>query len=77
MIARDPLEVPCLTDKYWATFGDVCGLALARTLSLMRANRPRTPLPRIAGLSPDARYALEVEYVNRSIAYARDHLGLG
>ncbi len=23
MITRDPLDVPCVTDKYWATFGDV------------------------------------------------------
>jgi sugar phosphate isomerase/epimerase len=76
MITRDPLEVPCLTSKYWATFGDVNGSALARTLSLARANRPKSPLPRISGLSPDARAALERELVDRSIVYARDHLGL-
>ena len=25
MITRDPLEVPCLTEKYWSTFDDVNG----------------------------------------------------
>ena len=40
MITRDPLEVPCLTGKYWSTFADVSGVCLARTLSLIRANRP-------------------------------------
>jgi sugar phosphate isomerase/epimerase len=77
MITRDPLEVPCLTDKYWATFGDVCGLALAKALDRIRTNKPRAPLPSIKGLSTDERYALEIELVGRSITYARDHLGLG
>jgi len=76
MITRDPLEVPCLTDKYWATFGDVNGVALARTLSRIRAHRPVAPLPRITGLSAESRYALELELVRRSIDYAHEHLGL-
>jgi sugar phosphate isomerase/epimerase len=76
MITRDPLEVPCVTDKYWATFADVNGGVLARALARIRANTPRAPLPRISGLTPDARHALELELVNRSIEYARDCLGL-
>jgi 3-oxoisoapionate decarboxylase len=76
MITRDPLEVPCLTDKYWATFDDVNGIQLARLLSTIRAHNPRSPLPRITGLTPEERYALELEFVDRSIVYARDHLGL-
>jgi 3-oxoisoapionate decarboxylase len=76
MITRDPLVVPCLTEKYWATFDDVCGLHLARMLSRVRANTPRTPLSRITGLSADQRYALEMRNVEQSIVYARDHLGL-
>jgi sugar phosphate isomerase/epimerase len=77
MITRDPLEVPCLTDKYWATFDDVSGIALARALARVRANRPRQPLPGIKGLSEEQRYALELANVGRSIDYAREHLGLG
>jgi hypothetical protein len=76
MITRDPLHVPCLTGKYWATFVDVPGAALARTLASVRAYKPSTPLPRISGLSEEERYALELEHVERSIAYAREHLGL-
>jgi sugar phosphate isomerase/epimerase len=76
MITRDPLEVPCLTDKYWATFDRVGGIDLARALMRCRTRTPRTPLPRITGLSPEARSALEIEYVNRSIEYGRTHLGL-
>ena len=77
MITRDPLEVPCLTDKYWATFDDVNGIASGAPLSGLRApHSPRSPLPRITGLTPEERYALEMDLVERSIVYARNHLGL-
>jgi sugar phosphate isomerase/epimerase len=35
MITRDPLLIPCLTDKYWATFPDRDGIYLARALTLV------------------------------------------
>jgi 3-oxoisoapionate decarboxylase len=76
MIVRDPLLVPCLTDRFWASFDEVNGIHLARALSRIRANRPTRPLPRISGLSPDQRLALEHELVDRSIRYAREQLGL-
>ena len=76
MITRDPLHVPCLTEKYWSTFTDVSGAVLARALTQLRANRPRASLPRINGMSEQQRYALELEHVNRSIDYARTHLDL-
>ena len=74
MITRDPLEVPCLDEKYWATFDDVNGVHLARLLRLIRAHRPAS-LPRISGLTPEERYALELEFVDRSIDYACRELG--
>src|SRR6202007_353381 len=36
MITRDPLKVPCLTDKYWVTFPERNGRYLARTLKLVQ-----------------------------------------
>jgi 3-oxoisoapionate decarboxylase len=77
IIVRDPLLVPCLTDQYWATFDDVNGGELARALTRIRASSPRTPLPRITGLSAEARHALEHEFVDRSIRYSVEHLGMG
>jgi hypothetical protein len=68
--------VPCLTGKYWSAFAEVGGDALARTLTRIRASKPRSPLPRIGGLTDGQRYALEVDLVNRSIDYARTNLGL-
>ncbi|MDQ3149148.1 MAG: sugar phosphate isomerase/epimerase [Chloroflexota bacterium] len=76
MITRDPLEVPCLTDKYWAAFDEVNGVFLARMMAAVKVNPPKQPLPRITGLTPEGRLALETELVRRSITYAREHLRL-
>jgi sugar phosphate isomerase/epimerase len=76
MITRDPLEIPCLTEKYWATFPERNGNYLARTLAWVRAHRPRQPLPRVSGLDPTARARLEETNVLQSLGYARERLGL-
>ena len=76
MITRDPLLVPCLTDRFWASFDDLNGIHLARALTRIRSSRRTAPLPRISGLDPDQRLALEHELVDRSIDYARGQLGL-
>ena len=55
MITRDPLKVPCLTDKYWITFPDRNGLFLARTLSMVNKESARLqPLPTYDALPKSA-----------------------
>jgi sugar phosphate isomerase/epimerase len=76
MITRDPLEIPCLTDAYWATFPDLPGKHLAGALSFVRANKPSRPLPRTTGLSHQEYVAAEDDNVRRSLDYARDELHL-
>ena len=76
MITRDPLQVPCLTDKYWTTFPDRNGVFLARTMQLVQKNKSAKPLPRISGLSPDAQLQAEQENVRASLACAREKLDL-
>jgi sugar phosphate isomerase/epimerase len=80
MITRDPLKIPVYTTKYWATFDDsyspLPGRDLARTLVLVRKNRPKTPLPSITGLSTEAQVKLEDEYNRKSIAWAHENLAL-
>ncbi len=49
MITRDPLKIPMLTDRYWATFPDKTGLDLARTLRFVQEHSGA--LPRISHLS--------------------------
>jgi len=76
LIARDPLEVPCLAEKYWRAMGDVPGRDLARTLRMVRANAFQKSLPRIGQMGVEELARLEEDYVKRSLAYARERLGL-
>jgi sugar phosphate isomerase/epimerase len=76
VITRDPLKVPVLTDKYWATFDDVPGRDLARTLRLVKAHASPAPLPTVSDLPPERQVEVEAGNVTRSLAYARDKLGL-
>jgi sugar phosphate isomerase/epimerase len=74
MITRDPLRVPCLTDRYWVTLDDMPGRQLARALALVRKNVPRQPLPRISELSQEKRLEVEDDNVRRCLEYARKEL---
>jgi sugar phosphate isomerase/epimerase len=74
MITRDPLKVPCLTPKYWATLDDVPGRDLARTLALVR--KRKQTLPRVSGLAREQQLAAEEENVRKCLAYAAERLAL-
>jgi len=76
MLTRNPLVIPCLTEKYWATMPQRNGVYLARTLRLVRANKPAKPLVRLDGMDQEARVRLEQDNVRQSVDYARDQLGL-
>jgi hypothetical protein len=76
MMTRDPLRVPCLTPKYWATFETLPGRHLAQTLSLVRKHAARQPLPRVGDLSAEKRLEVEEANVRRCLAYAREQLEL-
>jgi 3-oxoisoapionate decarboxylase len=70
MITRDPLVIPCLTDKYWITFPERNGVYLARTLNLVRKEDRGKPLPVVSELPADDRLKREDENVKISLAYA-------
>lgn len=72
MMTRDPLSVPCLTERYWATLGRVPGRDLARTLALARrsAAARNGPLPRVSHLPPAEQVAAEDRNVRESFAFA-------
>ena len=72
MITRDPLKIPCYTDRYWATFPDRSGLYLARTLRLVRDHSVKgKPLPRVSQLSREELMRVEEENVKACLRYAR------
>jgi sugar phosphate isomerase/epimerase len=73
MITRDPLKVPCLTPRYWATFETLSGRHLARTMSWVRKHQPPRPAARISGLTSEQKLAVEESNVQKSLAYARKH----
>ncbi len=76
MITRDPLKVPCLTPKYWATFEDLPGRHLADTLALVRKHKSPKPLPKTTGMSREEQLAAEEENVRKCLAFARSSLEL-
>ncbi len=79
MITRDPLEVPIFTEQYWKVYDEKSPVPpqdLAMLIDWVRKHPPKSPLPRISGLTPQQRLALEDELNDRSIAYARANLPL-
>jgi hypothetical protein len=78
MITRDPLKIPVFTDKYWVTFDDsyspLPARDLARVLEIVHKNKPKSPLPRTTGMSPEAQLKLEDDNILKSISYARQYL---
>jgi len=76
MITRDPLRVPCLTKKYWATLGQVSGTVLAEALARVRHHKPARPLPVVSTLDHRAQLEAETTNVTASLAYAKDVLNL-
>ncbi|MHC4516994.1 MAG: sugar phosphate isomerase/epimerase family protein [Planctomycetota bacterium] len=77
MATRDALKVPCLTEKYWATFPGVPGADLASALRYVRAHAGGEAfLPRVGHLSVTEQVALEEQNIKRCLRYAREHLNL-
>ena len=76
MLTRNPLVIPCLTEKYWVTFTDRNGVYLARMLRMVRANKPKKPLVWVDKLDQQAKLKFEQDNVAQSVLYARDDLGL-
>jgi 3-oxoisoapionate decarboxylase len=77
MITRDPLAVPCLTDKYWITFPDRNGLYLARTLAMVgRESKGLQALPTFDKMPKEAQVRVEEDNVKICLRYAREKLNL-
>lgn len=76
MITRDPLEVPCLRDRYWVTFPDRNGVYLARTIRFVQEHRSPKPLPRFSQLSHEDALRAEQQNVIACLNYAHTHLNL-
>ncbi len=76
MITRDPLRVPCLEDRYWATFRDRNGLCLARTLRFVAQHQSASALPHVSQLAHEQWINTEDTNVAACLKYARENLGV-
>jgi len=74
LITRDPLKVPVLTDKYWATWPDRGGKYLADTIRLVNANASKKALPMVSTLSAEAQLQAEESNNIRCFDWARTAL---
>ncbi len=70
MITRDPLKVPCLTDRYWTTFPDRNGIYLARTLRFVEEHKSASPLLMPEELSAPEHLKVEEENIAECFRYA-------
>ncbi|MCH6201007.1 sugar phosphate isomerase/epimerase [Aquiflexum sp. LQ15W] len=77
MITRDPLEIPCLEEEYWATFDSISGPELAGILKMVREKSFSGELPYTRNLEPEQRLGFEESNVLTSLRYSRSKLGLG
>lgn len=74
MMTRDPLLIPCLTDRYWAVMEGVPARDLARTLALVKRSPEGRPLERVSRLAPEERLRVEDENVRLCLDHARARL---
>ena len=75
MISRDPLKVPCLTDKYWVTFPDRNGVFLARTLRFVHQHQSTKALPVVSHMAHEEQVKNEDANVIACLKYANERLG--
>jgi 3-oxoisoapionate decarboxylase len=69
MITRNPLEIPCLTKHYWATFGQKPAIELAEMMDWIRMATHTGKMPGVAGLTDEQRLAIEEQNILESFAY--------
>ncbi len=77
MITRDPLQIPCFSDAYWATFAQTPATDLAKTIQLVRAKKYPGTLPGIKNLDFEQKLAFEEKNVLDCLSYSKNKLGLG
>ncbi|MCJ7465834.1 MAG: sugar phosphate isomerase/epimerase [Maribacter sp.] len=75
MITRDPLKIPCLTPKYWATLDQITAPELAAYLHTIKTIKSKEALPMVSTRTTDEQLALEDENNHTCLNYAEKHYG--
>ncbi|MSU48852.1 MAG: sugar phosphate isomerase/epimerase [Opitutus sp.] len=74
MATRDPLNVPCRTDVFWATFPERRATHLAAALDRVKSNPPRQPPPQVTGKSVAAVLAEEEANNRHDLDWMHGHI---
>jgi 3-oxoisoapionate decarboxylase len=75
-ITRDALSVPVLATGFWATLPDTPASDLARLLTILQNSSHPEAFATVSKMPPEQQLSLELENLETSLAYAREHLGL-
>jgi sugar phosphate isomerase/epimerase len=75
-ITRNALSVPVLTRQFYATLPDTPASNLARMLEILKSRSHSDPFVEVSRLNVDAQLELELAWLQSSLTYACDRLGL-
>jgi 3-oxoisoapionate decarboxylase len=75
LITRDALPVPVLTERYWATLGDLRAPQLASTWRELKTRASSKSFPVISALSKKEQVQTERHNIEQSMRFAAEHLG--
>ena len=76
MITRNPLKVPCFTDKYWATFEQLPARNLMGAVKWVRDHQSESGLPSVEGMTDEQKIQYEERNILDSFSYATQELKL-
>jgi hypothetical protein len=74
MITRNPLEIPCYKEEYWATFEKIPAVEMVGALQWVRDHQ--SALPSVKGMSPEEKLSFEEKNIIDSFKYAHAELKL-
>ena len=74
MATRDPLKIPCLTDRSFATFPDRRETHLEAAMARVKANPPKGPVPAVEGKGLGVVLAEEEKNNRDGLAWMREKL---
>ncbi len=77
MITRDPLEIPCLTKGYWATFPEAPASVMLEMLKLVKGHEFPSDLPKVSHLTGEEKLELEEKNILKCLAYSKEALKIG
>ncbi len=72
MATRDPLKIPCLTDRYFATFPERRETHLEAAMARVKANPPNGPVPAVEGKGLGVVLAEEEKNNRDGLAWMRE-----